>query len=184
MWNMGIECVHLCAWVCFKGPMWFSISTLTQNRANVMSSRRRKISSMSCEVCGSVRKHDPTHTYTLYSVWRRLLLPAVEGFTENYNGGSKWQSERVRDTLDPGLNLTQMEDFSFTWPKMTSHTHTHKYHSQDGPQVSSQPPCCGHWCLVGIQSRCWAYRQLRWYVVISEPPAKCSVCQNTDRQKH
>lgn len=105
--------------------MWLSISTLIQNRANVMSSWRRKISSMSCEVCGSVRKHDPTHTYTLSSVWRQLLLPAVEGFTENYSGGSKRQNERVRDTLDPGLNLTQMEDFSFTWPDVTSNTHTH-----------------------------------------------------------
>lgn len=123
----GNSSVYICA---FWGTTWFSISALTQNRANVMSSRKSEISSMSCEVCGSARKRDPTHTHTHDPVCKRLLLPAVEGqscFTENYNGGSKRKSERVRDALDPGLNLTQMEDFSFTWPEVTSNTHTHTH---------------------------------------------------------
>lgn len=135
----GNSSVYVCV---FWGTTWFSIITLTQNRVNVTSSRRRKISWMSCEVCGSVRKQDPTHTHihTHYPVCKRLLQPAVEGqscFTESYNKGSKRQSKRVRDALDPGLNLTQMEDFSFTWPEATSNTH--KKHTSTILRMGPQP---------------------------------------------
>ncbi len=128
----GNSSVYICV---FWGTMRFSISTLTQNRENVMSSRRRKISWMSCEVCGSVRKHDPTHTHihTIQCVndyYYQLLRvsPASERvIMEEVNG-------RVKESGTPSTlaliwhrwRISHSHDLK---RPQNTHTHTHTHTS-------------------------------------------------------